>query len=94
MSDARTTQKTVTFAHPFHLKGFKDLFPAGSYMVETTEKMIESLSFTAYRRVATDLHLKAKLNGMMVDRILNIVPIDLDFALAQDADPKHPQNLK
>ncbi|MBX2831353.1 MAG: hypothetical protein KTR23_09265 [Rhodospirillales bacterium] len=88
MPHSRTTQKTVTFEHPFHLKGFSDLFPAGSYVVDTTEEQIESLSFNAYRRVATDLHLKAKLNGMLVDRILSITPIDLDFALARDSDPE------
>lgn len=91
MSISRMTHKTVTFAHPFHLSGFDDLFPPGSYVVDTTEELIESVSFTAYRRVSTDLHLKCKHNGMMVDRILTISPIDLDFALRQDADPDRPE---
>lgn len=86
MSISRMTHKTVTFAHPFHLSGFDDLFPPGSYVVDTTEELIEGVSFTAYRRVSTDLHLKCKHNGMMVDRILTIKPVDLDSALKQDTD--------
>lgn len=86
MSHERTSKKTVTFDHPFHLKGFNDLFPSGSYVVETTEELVEGISFTVYRRVSTELHLKAKLNGMLVDRILNVNPIDLDLALSKDGE--------
>ncbi len=87
MPHDRISHKTVTFSNPFHIKGFNDLFPPGSYVVETTEELVEGVSFTAYRRVSTELHLKGKLNGMIVDRILNINPVDLDLALAQDCEP-------
>jgi hypothetical protein len=84
MVQSRITHKTVTFGHPFHLHGHLEMFPPGSYVVDTTEELIESVSFTAYRRTSTDLHIVGKHNGMLVDRIININPIDLDFALAQD----------
>ena len=92
MQHSRMTHKTVTFAHPFHLRGHSDLFPPGSYVVDTTEELIEGVSITAYRRVSTDLHLKYKHNGMMVDRILSIKPVDLDIALTRDADPDRPDH--
>ncbi len=88
---SRMTHTTVTFSHPFHLRGHKDLFPPGSYVVDTTEELIEGVSFTAYRRISTDLHLKCKHNGMLVDRILNIKPVDLDIALTRDGDPHPPE---
>ena len=85
MTISRTSNQTVTFRHPFQLSGFKDLFPAGKYVVDTTEELIESVSITAYRRVSTELHLRTKINGMMSERILSVTPTDLDAALAKDA---------
>jgi len=49
----RSRRETVTFKHPFQLKGLGRLIPAGSYDVITDEEMIEGLSFASYRRTAT-----------------------------------------
>jgi hypothetical protein len=49
----RTTRTTVTFRHPFSLKGADGLLPAGDYQVLTDEELIDGLSFLAYRRIAT-----------------------------------------
>ncbi len=46
----RTTKKTVTFKRPFVLVGFNALLPAGAYVVETDEELLEGISFPAYRR--------------------------------------------
>lgn len=53
----RTTTKTVTFTRPFELSGIGRVLAAGNYVVETDEELIESLSFPAYRRTATWIHL-------------------------------------
>jgi hypothetical protein len=45
----RTSSKTVTFAHPFLLKGVDRILAAGDYRVVTDEELIEGLSFPAYR---------------------------------------------
>lgn len=90
MTISRMSQKTVTFQHPFQLHGRGEIFPAGSYVVDTTEELVEGISFTVYRRVATQLHMKSRQHGMLYDRLLDINPIDLDFALVQDADPDRP----
>jgi hypothetical protein len=43
----RTSSKTVTFAHPFLLKGVDRILAAGDYRVVTDEELIEELSFAA-----------------------------------------------
>jgi len=49
----RTTTKTVTFAHPFMLKGIDRVLSAGDCRVMTDEELIEGVSFPVYRRVST-----------------------------------------
>ena len=55
----RTSSKTVTFAHPFLLKGVDRILGAGDYRVVTDEELIEELSFPVYRRVATMIFVPA-----------------------------------
>src|SRR5690348_5954080 len=50
---SRTISKTVTFARPFRLDGLNAIQPAGSYVVETDEELLQALSFPAYRRTDT-----------------------------------------
>ena len=52
----RTNVKTVTFA----LSGLDEVQPAGSYEVETDEELLASMSFPAYRRILTLIHLHAR----------------------------------
>jgi hypothetical protein len=49
----RSRRETLTFRHPFRIKGVDRLLPAGAYEVITDEEMIEGLSFASFRRVAT-----------------------------------------
>ena len=77
----RTTSKTVTFARPFALDAGARTFPAGDYLVETDEEMIEGLSFPAWRRVATTIHVRS-------DGATQVRPVDpavLGLILARDA---------
>ena len=53
----RTTREFVTFDHPFTLIGVDGVQPAGTYAVDVDEDLIEGLSFLAYQRVATIIHL-------------------------------------
>ena len=46
----RTSRKRVTFRRPFSLSGIDEVQPAGTYMVETSEELIEGLSFPVWRR--------------------------------------------
>ena len=78
----RTTSKTVTFAHPFLLKGIDRILPAGDYRVATDEELIEGLSFPAYRRVSTMIFVPGQ-NTSSVEMVA-IDPQELQAAQEQD----------
>ena len=48
----RTTRTTISFSQPFKLRDVDDIQPAGDYLLDTDEELIEGLSRLAYRRVA------------------------------------------
>ena len=81
----RTTKKTVTFANPFILGDFDEVLPPGTYEVETDEELLEGLSFHAYRRILTMIHLPAKSGRLGLSRTLTINPDELEAALRRDA---------
>jgi len=81
----RTTKKTVTFVKSFKLGDFEEVLPPGTYNVETDEELIEGLSFQAYRRILTLIHLPAKSRNPRLSRTLTIDPNELDAALKRDA---------
>lgn len=81
----RTTEVQVTFLHPFSLAGVDGEQPAGTYTVETQEVSIDSLSFAAYRRVATTIVLPSRQYGYAAKQVVTIDPHDLDAAKARDA---------
>jgi hypothetical protein len=81
---SRTTTRTVTFLMPFSIVAANQELPAGAYLVETDEELIQGLSFPAYRRVGTFLRIP-QLRGSS-DR-LHSVPVDpeeLEAALVRD----------
>lgn len=49
----RTVRETITFRHAFRIGG--EDYPAGAYDVETTEELIDGLSITGWRRIATTI---------------------------------------
>jgi hypothetical protein len=81
----RTTSETITFLHPFRLSGADDIQPAGQYLVETDEELIQSLSFPAYRRLSTLIHLAGRPNRNELARVVDIDPAELAAARARDA---------
>lgn len=80
----RTSTKTVTFRRPFILGGFDEVLPAGAYGVETDEELLQGVSFPAYRRIQTLLHLNANPDQPGVSRVLTIDPDELDAVLKRD----------
>jgi hypothetical protein len=80
----RTTKKTVIFANSFTLGDFDEVLPPGPYDVETDEELLEGLSFHAYRRTLTLIHLPAKSGNPGLSRTLTIDPNELDAALKRD----------
>ena len=80
----RTTQKTVTFKKPFFLDNFNEKLPAGDYIVETDEDLLQGISFSAYIRVSTIIYLPGTQKKANLKRALTIKPEDLEAALLRD----------
>jgi hypothetical protein len=80
----RTTRTTVSFSRPFKLKDLDDIQPAGDYLLDTDEELIEGLSRLAYRRVATLLHLPSTSRPQGRTEVVSVSPAELDAALEKD----------
>jgi hypothetical protein len=78
----RTNRKTVTFGHPFRLKGIARVLPPGNYQVVTDEALIEGLSFPVWRRLSTTIIVPAEQASSI--EMVGIDPLDLQAA--QDRD--------
>lgn len=83
----RTTQKTITFQHPFLLPCLGQPQPAGVYTVETEEEQLAQVTYPAYRRIGTFLFLHEVAGDDRITGIANIDPEELEAALARDALP-------
>ncbi|RXT48856.1 hypothetical protein [Bradyrhizobium betae] len=81
----RSRHETVTFKHPFHLRGIARQLPAGAYEVVTDEEMIEELSFPVWRRVATLITVPSESLRGATER-LAIGSVDLADAQAADRE--------
>jgi len=86
----RTTRTTVTFAHPFRLKGVDGIHPAGDYAVDTDEDLIDGLSFLSWRRVATMIFVRRSDGATEMHRL---DPGDLDAALRRDGEVPAPPGV-
>jgi hypothetical protein len=81
----RTNSQTVTFAHPFLLKGVDRMLPPGDYKVATDEELIQELSFPVYRRAATVIFVPAESHQASSVEMVTIDPRDLQEAQDRDA---------
>lgn len=79
----RTTQTTIVFRSPFILKGLDKAAPAGSYLLETDEELIEGVSILAYHRTAALLHLPRGKGG---SEVVSVDPSELEAALVRDRE--------
>jgi hypothetical protein len=81
----RTSSKTVTFTQPFSLSGIDEVQRAGTYTVETSEEPLQGVSFPAYRRIETLIFLPSRPGGAIVERVVNVDPLELEAAQERDA---------
>lgn len=81
----RTIQTTVTFRRPFTLTALEGAQPAGTYRLVTEEERIPGLSFVAFRRTETLLHLPADPAPGRTSQVVSVLPDELAEALAADA---------
>ncbi|TAJ82034.1 hypothetical protein [Reyranella sp.] len=81
----RTTETTVTFRHSFTLAAVDGVQPAGTYRLVTDEELISELSFVAFRRMSTMLHLPATPSPGCRRDVVCVDPVELAEALKADA---------
>ena len=84
----RSRRETITFQHPFRIRGIDRLLPPGAYEIITDEEMIEGLSFPAFRRVATMIMVPAAAQNS-ARALLSIGTVDLSDGMRMDASAPH-----
>jgi hypothetical protein len=87
--NTRTDRTTLSFEHPFCLKGVDRTLPAGTYQVITDEELIDGLSFLAYRRLSTMMVVP----GQQASSIEMVTIDPLELRAAQDRDAAISQGL-
>jgi hypothetical protein len=80
----RTTETTITFKHPFLLKAFDRPQPAGTYRLILEDEDIPDLTFLAYRRTATMLHIPAISNSSRSEQVFHVDSAELAAAFEAD----------
>ena len=81
----RSRRETVTFNHPFRIKGIERQLQAGAYEVVTDEELIEGLSFPCFRRTATLIMVPGAPPHRQATEMLSISSVDLADARQADA---------
>ena len=80
----RTTETTVTFTHPFTLSFLDGPQPAGTYRLVTDEAELPGITFLAFGRTSTMLHLPAIGTGG-VHQVFTVDFAELEAAQEADA---------
>jgi hypothetical protein len=85
--NTRTTHTTVYFTAPFALRGVNEIQPPGDYAIDEDEELIDGISWLAYRRVATFIHIPAVSSPLhLASQLVGIDRDELEAALEQDQD--------
>lgn len=82
----RTKRSIAHFAAPFVLRGLEGIQPAGDYDIDEDEEMIEGLSWLAYQRVATFIHIPARNFNQHKMQLAAIDYTELETALKKDQE--------
>lgn len=93
MSSNRLQSRIVHFRRPFTLPQVEGELPAGSYSVDEEHERIEGVSITAFRRIATVLHLRPApglRESIEVDGAALDAALLRDAAVAPEADAATP----
>ena len=84
MTTTRTKRVTLSFRHPFSLKGLGRQLPPGNYEIVSDEELIEELSFPVYRRVATLIFVPGEAYRKSSIEMVNVDPAELKAAHQRD----------
>ena len=81
---ARTTESTVTFSRQFNLSHLDGPLPAGTYRLVVVDEEVPGLSFIAYRRAYTMLHVPAVSVDAGRSQVFTVDKDELEAALRAD----------
>jgi hypothetical protein len=80
----RTTQSVVRVPRSFRLDGFANAHPPGEYRVDREEELIEGLSWTAWRRIGTFIHLPAIGIRSSAQQMVRVDPSEIEAICEQE----------
>jgi hypothetical protein len=80
----RRTVSSVTFAEAFVLDGADGIQPPGTYLVETVEEPLESVSFLGFRRISTTITLPSVGTPTLSRQVVAISPQELQTSSLND----------
>lgn len=83
-----TRRSIVQFSAPFALRGIDELLPPGEYAIDQDEHLVEGMTWLAYRRIATFIHLPA-LSECATTELVEIDADELEAALKQDLEQQY-----
>jgi hypothetical protein len=83
----------ITFKYPFTLLELEGAQPPGTYIVVTDEEEIPGLSFLAWRRLATQIHLPAIGGSSGQEQVTDIDPRTLAIAVKRDSEMRTASSL-
>jgi len=80
----RTKHTSVHFSAPFAQRGVEEIQPPGEYAIDEDEELIDGISWLAYRRVATFIHLPSVASNSRTSQLISIDHAELEAVLQQD----------
>jgi hypothetical protein len=80
----RMTTRPVTFRHPFTIMGIDGWQPAGLYIIEMEDELLQGVSFPVWRRVHTAIRLPQHPGASIMEQVAVIDSGELDAALVAD----------
>ena len=84
MISMRSSETVITFRHPFMVASLEAMQPAGNYRLVIEEEQIPGLSFVAFRRTATLLHLPALPATSGKHQVVTVDPVEWATVVAAD----------
>ncbi|MFU0507963.1 hypothetical protein [Pseudaminobacter sp. NGMCC 1.201702] len=79
----------MQFSAPFALRGIDEPLPPGEYAIDQDEHLIEGMTWLAYRRIATFIHLPALSERATTEQLVEIDAYELEAALKQDLEQQY-----
>lgn len=83
---SRTTHSIAHFEAPFALGGMEGKLPAGDYDIDHDEELVDGMSWLAWRRVATFIHVPARTVKSSTSQLVAIDHDELETALKLDRE--------